>query len=125
MISLKRDEQLIFITTLERYLHQVMQKFINKDLTRETLEQIKQEIRDRLLKVFGACDFHISDDSINFLTCEYFATVTINGQSLTELLLMNNPSVDTVPTCDLDVLIDLFRDTTIGEKLVASRQRRS
>jgi hypothetical protein len=125
MIRVKPDEQALFIGMLEKYLNSALNsKFSNECLNRDTLHAIKHEIHDRFVKVFNDCDFHVSEQSISFIVDEYFMGVKINGTPLIDMLIMSTTKPEDVPDQDLDTLIDLFRDTNIGDKLEESRRKR-
>ena len=125
MIRIKPDEQAVFIAMLEKYLESALKsKFVFETLNRDTLHSIKHEIHERFTKIFAECDFHVSDKSIQFIVDEYFSGVVINGTALSEMLIINPARADDVPTHDLDVLINLFRDTNIGDKLEESQRKR-
>lgn len=125
-MNMKRDEQALFVGILERYLNSALKsKFSYEKLNRSTLFEIKNEIKVRFMKIFSECNFNVSEKSIEFLVDEYFGSVNINGSTINEMLTTTqHTSVRDVPSQDLDILIELFRDTTIGDKLEESRRSR-
>lgn len=126
-MSKNQDDQAIFVGMLEKYLNVTLhEKFVQKQrfINRDTLKEIKNEIKEGFQKLFNKCHFVVSEKAVEFITDEYFMGVNINGMSLNQMLISNQMTPEDVPTEDLDTLINLFRDTTIGDKLEESRQKR-
>lgn len=123
----KHDDQALFVGMLEKYLNVTLhEKFViqKTSLNRETLKSIKHEIREVFLRLFKKSNFNLSEKTIDFITDEYFMGVNINGTPLHEMLIMNNTTADSVPEHDFDMVLSLFRDTTIGDKLEEVKRKR-
>lgn len=116
-------EQLIFVASLERYLHGEICKCSKKHnnlFNRDTLEDFKRTVRDCFINILSRSEIRLSEKSVEWLSLEYFKHIEVNSKKLGEMLIVSQCSPRELPDADVEILKSLFRDTDIGDVLNAS-----
>lgn len=102
----------------------VLPKYVGKSINAETVEAMRVEIIDRLRKITTKATFRTHDDLVVWLGNEYFMAIEINGMRLGQLTGPVAAPIGDVPSADLRLYRDIYRETDIGDKLATELHRR-
>jgi len=115
-----------FADQLEAYIVKSIQtSFVFEEYTTETLHRIKALITEKINNIFSRSKYQLSNDSITWLAGEFFRRLTINGELVEKLIIMNEIDMTTLPFSDIMLMKDLFNQTGFGPKLLDEYSRRT
>lgn len=102
----------------------VLPKYVGVSINREMIESMRVNVIDCLRKITTKASFQTHDDLVVWLGNEYFMAIEINGMRLGQLMGPVTAPIKDVPSADLRLYRDIYRETDIGDKLAAELHRR-
>ncbi len=118
------DRQIRFFQLLELQLSKVIKS--SKELTPEGLKQLRGSIRETIDGIFSKSRFKLSTEATTWLTDQYFKAIKVSDDKLiSDLVVINEYKLSELEFNDIQLLRNLFLETTLGASLDAELQRRS
>ena len=116
-----------FHQLLETQLTNSLQKkFLNEQLTPALMRSIREMIRQQINDVFSKSRFKLSADATTWLTDQYFKGIKLNDdQLMSDQVVINEYKLSELEFNDIQLLRNLFLETTMGPDLDAELRRRS
>ena len=120
------DKRIRFHQLLEIQLNNRLKKFLHEQLTPALMRSIREEIRQQLVDVFGKSRFTLSTSALTWLTDQYFKGIKLNDdQLMSDQVVINEYKLSELEFNDIQLLRNLFNETTMGPGLDAELRRRS
>lgn len=120
------DKRIRFHQLLELQLNKRIQKYQHEPLTHVTMRAIREDIRDLISSTFGKSKFKLSTNATTWLTDQFFKAIRINEeQTMAEQVVINEYKLSELDFDDIQLLRNLFNETTMGPALDAELRRRS
>lgn len=100
-------------------------KFLNKSIDDVMLKEMKQTMGETISSVFDKSSHKISNLAIEWLTSQYFKITKLTKEdSVSDVVIMNEVSVSELKTNELELLNDLFYETSFGTIISQELERR-
>lgn len=115
-----------FHQLLELQLNKRIQKYQREPLTHVTMRAIREDIRDLISSTFSKSRFKLSTNATTWLTDQYFKAIRVNEeQTMAEQVAINEYKLSELDFNDIQLLRNLFNETTLSPELEAEFRRRS
>ena len=118
--------QLRFAELLEGHVvKKVKAKMLHEQLTSELLHAIRQLVKETITDVFEKSRFKLDKKSLVWLSDQYFKSLTLNGSSMGDHVIIHEYNLSELPYLDLQLLFNLFGETTFSGPLKEEWHRRT
>jgi len=116
-----------FVTLFESYMSSTLRKsFLNKEITVDSLHEIKDEISRVVKLIFEKSSMNLSDTTINWISEQYFKITKISKDlHVKELVVMNEHQTSEIPDTDLLLLTNIFAGTQFSVMLESELHKRN
>ena len=121
-----------FAELLEQHIvNQVNRKFATSGamLNNDTLHQIRDLVTEQVSGVFRKSSHQVGNLALTWLSNQIFQTLQIGTtdgkKSIRELVIFNEYKLSEMPYSDLQLLRNLFNETTMGPELEEEYRKRS
>ena len=120
------DKRIRFHQLLEIQLNNNIKQFLFDELTPVTMRAVREAIRKQLIDVFSKSKFQLSAPALIWLGDQYFKAIRINDdQLMNDQVVINEYKLSELEFNDIQLLRNLFNETTMGPGLDAELARRS
>lgn len=119
-----RHKKLRFHELLEMQFHSAMRPFMQKQITPNVLQELRNALSDVVAAAFGKSNVIVSPEALKWLTNRYFMSIELNGTKVEEMIVINNFTLEELKTDDVRLLSDLFDTSFLGPTLKEEHQRR-
>lgn len=104
----------------------LQRKFLHEQLTPVLMRSIRESIRQQIDDVFSKSRFKLSPNATTWLTDQYFKGIKLNDdQLMSDQVVINEYKLSELEFNDIQLLRNLFMETTMGPGLDAELRRRS
>ena len=125
-MSAPTDKRIRFHQLLELQLNNCLKKFLHEQLTPALMRSIREEIRSTINGVFSKSTHKLTTEATTWLTDQYFKGIRLNEEQLmSDQVVINEYKLSELEFNDIQLLRNLFIDTTMGPELDAELRRRS
>jgi hypothetical protein len=106
--------QVKFYRLLETYVKRLLDAYSGKDLTPDLMHSIRNTIHDRVASVFNQSKQNVSDKAVRWLTDQLFKSIKVDDMHMADLVVINEYVLSELNDHDVQLLHDLFCETTFG-----------
>jgi len=121
------NKRVRFAELLELHISNVIKKdFLNRALTPTLMREIRETVRTQIDKVFIPSKHNISPHARLWLADQFFKSIKFNGsESMDEQVIIHEYKLSELPYSDVQLLRNLFNETSLAEVLEEEYVRRS
>lgn len=119
--------QIRFYQLLETKITNTLQKkFLHEALTPVLMRSIRETIRQQIDDVFSKSRFKLTANAMTWLADQYFKGIKLNDdQLMSDQVVINEYKLSELEFNDIQLLHNLFMETTMGPDLDAELQTRN
>jgi hypothetical protein len=115
-----------FYQLLELQLNNQLKKFLFDQLTPNLMREIRESIRSTINDVFSKSRHGLSSNAVTWLTDQYFKGIRLNDdQLMNDQVVINEYKLSELEFNDIQLLRNLFLETSMGPELDAELRRRN
>jgi hypothetical protein len=115
-----------FADLLASRISAVVKKRQGESLTPELMRSMREDIRATIGGIFAKSSRSLDERTVVWLTNQYFKGLQINQNiSMNDLVVMNEYNLSQLPYTDIQLLRNLFDQTSLADELNEEYKRRS
>lgn len=127
---MEEQKHVRFAELLTLHVSNVIKKrFVNEQLNTGTLTAIRDTVRLTISEVFRRSSHTLTQESINWLANQYFKSIQLGHgggvETVSDMVVINEYKLADLPYHDIQLMRNLFNETTLGPELDAEYRRRS
>ena len=104
----------------------IKQKYLYEQMTPTVMRAIRETIREKINMIFNASKYHITPHARCWLSDQLFKSIKFNDdQNMNEQVIIHEYSLSEMPYSDVQMLRNLFNETSLAEVLEEEYTRRS
>lgn len=107
----------------------IQNKFLNEALNPDTLRAIRDVVHQTIGEVFARSSHRLSPKAINWVSNQYFKSIQLGSvegkQTINDLVVVNDYPLSEMTFSDIQLMRNLFNETTMSSALEEEYRRRS
>lgn len=120
------EKQIRFADLLTLHVSNTIKKqFVHEQLNPDTLRGIRDCVRKTITEVFMKSKHQLSTNAMNWVANQYFKSIQLNGETVNDLVVINEYKLDEMSFSDIQLMRNLFNETAMSSDLEAEYRRRN